>query len=234
MLMLPIPSYINVEKLRGQPPNFSWSDDLPHGVLQELDKVTVHTIAGASDLAKVAFVIGCAEWVVYRFEAESSVDFAWDFIESSWARLIDPFLGRPWEPREWVWTGRADGSIVTALHSITNTFYGIDEGGGWRQEIPLASTFTAHVLGGFREFQQWRDAVVAHLVQHFPYDDVDPFGPPVPRTALDPSVELTGALREAALRSFLQSLNPERNRFLTSSHEQQQLRAAMLDDDDDE
>jgi hypothetical protein len=214
------PPYIPFNIIAGTPVTHRWDDDDPYEVLPELDQNLQEEMLSVTDIAKAAFVIGCAEWVVYRFSKASIDRFPLDYIEASWARLIDPSLGKVWEPDDWDdWLGPIRGPIATTLLTITNVYASIEEGVGADTEAAFASSIARHVLPDTQQFLLWQEVAVARLQRAYAIDESDPTGPPVPREALDPSFELTTETALEALQAFKQSLDFPANDFLIEPEE---------------
>jgi hypothetical protein len=205
-----------VDALQGMPVSHAWDDWDPYPLVGEPDPAVVDALAGLSQRAKKAFAIAAAEWVVFRFGKLSDDSLPLEYLEASWAGLVDWDLAYVWEPDRDHAAGPVAGPLDMAVRTLTNTHTALELAEG-EQDAGLLAKLALHVIPDPAAYLAWQKEALARLAALYPFDPGDPYGPPVPRQALDPGVPLADVAPDKAgplLNAFINSLDFDRNEFL--------------------
>jgi hypothetical protein len=208
-----IPSYIPIDKIANMPIEHHWDDYDPYILFPELNEDTMLFLSKMTERAKYAFAIGCAEWVVYRFQKFSDDPRPLQFLESCWAVEMSEMFESPDESEDEEWEGPVRGPIDLALMTVLNTFYGTDDRNS-EEDAAFAELIPLHVLPNAEDFISWRDRILPSLIASYPYNEKDILGMPVPREALDPSLPLNMDQRTKLVNDYLSNLPIDGNPFL--------------------
>ncbi len=211
--MIENPSYIPISLIQNQPIKYTWNDWDPYAAVGEPSEETAFQLSQLSNRAIISFSIGCAEWVIYRFKELKSDTRPYDYLEALWAFEMSKEIMLPPESNEDEWQGRilapVDLAIVTVFNTVNQTEYEIPD-----LDAAFAERIAIYVLGDSEPFLKWKSAVMPRLESLFPRDGKDPWGLPVPREVLDPTVELRPEILMNLVNRFLKSLHYDSNKFI--------------------
>ena len=217
--MLTPPPYFSVADLQAQPITHTWDDWDPYPDLGDPDDALIEAARGISGLAREAFAIACAEWVIFRLGALTADRLPLAYIEASWARLINWQGASIWEPDIDHYLGPILGPQGLAAVTITNCHNALPLHDG-AVDAAFAARIPRHVLPDPTPFLAWQEQAMARLHHLYPQVDADFLGPPVPRQALDPALpvaELTAGSCAMLLNAFVRDLDFAANAFLDAN-----------------
>jgi hypothetical protein len=207
------PNYIPIAQIQSMPIVHKWSDWDPYEIVGRPKPDTMEQLGRVSDRANIAYAIGCAEWVIYRFKLINSETSPLYFIEASWAFEMDEGMDSPPESDEEEWKGPIRGPMDLALMTILNTYYSAENNAA-EVEAAFAELIPLHVLTDIRPFLDWRESAISRLQMYYQRDSNNLAGSSVPREALDPSVDLKLSSSEELVRAFLENLDWTGNPYL--------------------
>lgn len=209
------PSYVPIQDILAEPLSHSWDDWDPYAILQPADERTVAQLTRVHNRGITAFAIGCAEWVVYRFNAHSDDTMPYQYLEAYWAYVMGiENVDIPVTEHE-EWTGLMRGPMNLALMTVMNTVF-LSEEGPPAEECGIAEQNALHVLPNKESFFTWRDAVLPRLQSLCPRDEVHPDGFPVAREVLDPNINLALDDLPSLTATFLATLDYDANPYIRS------------------
>jgi hypothetical protein len=220
------PPYMPVAALQAMPVSHGWDDWDPYPLVGDPDPAVEAALRRVSQRAKKAFATACAEWVWFRLARLYDSPSPRDYLEASWASVVDWALAYVWEPGHEHCDGPVRGPIDMAIRTLTNTHNALELAAG-EVDAALLAKLALHVMpqtghdGAHPHapgaFLAWQKEALGRLQALYPLDPREPFGPPVPRQALDPGVPLAEVAPDRAgplLRAFLNGLDFDRNEFL--------------------
>jgi len=190
-----------------------WDDGNPYSLLGDVDPFTEQALSKVTARAAIAYAIGCAEWVVFRFCNLSDDPRPYLFIEASWAFQMSNRYACPPESDESEWKGEIRGPIDLTLMTILNTIYAVEDGSP-HVEAAFAEQLPLHVIPNQQNFLNWRGTVLERLQHLYPISTADNMGPPVPREALDPSSQFDSAGAAKLVDMFFENLDEKANSYL--------------------
>jgi hypothetical protein len=212
-MALPPPSYVPLALLEKMPVSHRWNDWDPYSLLGTQDPTTQMRLARVSDRAQIAYAIGCAEWVTYRFQHLFDDLRPYEFLEASWACEMSSDFATPPQLAEEEWQGPIRAPIDLSLVTILNTFYTTEDGSG-EVDAAFAERIPLHVLTDHAPFLQWRDRVFDRFEKLFHRETNDLLGSPVPREAMDPDVPVSEEMLDKYVGQFFSQLGQTANPFL--------------------
>jgi hypothetical protein len=207
------PSYIPARALEAMPITHKWDDWDPYPLIAKNNPETENWLAQAGNYAKFVFAIGCAEWVVARFDRELNDIRSWQYIDACWAYEMSSDFTLPAELDDSQWLGPILGPVCLALTTVINTRYGFDEDNA-QIDVAFAEQVALHVMPDNRLFQQWRDIVLCRLVDLCPVDSGLPSGIRLPRHVLNPDVIIEANALPSLLKASLEGLDLLTNPFV--------------------
>src|SRR5579863_9939134 len=92
----PAPAYIPVEAIASSPIAHSWDDWDPYVLVGEPDDRVVERLQQVSLRARLAYALGCSEWICYRLQRHSLSLGPCEYVDATWARLLRWELGYVW------------------------------------------------------------------------------------------------------------------------------------------
>lgn len=209
-----LPRHIPISDLAMQPVVHLWNDYDPYILFREPSEYTENMLLRISNCAKIAFAIGCAEWVVSRFSAISDDLLPQQFIEACWAAEMSSSFATPDETEDEEWQGPVRGPIDLALMTILNTFYAVEDGNA-EEDAAFAELVALHVLPYPDEFLVWREQVLIRFAALYPAKEKSRSGA-VPREALNTKIDFKYSQNKLFIEQFLKDLDSEKNPLLIS------------------
>lgn len=224
MTLLP-QSHIELSGVADLPITHDWDDDDPESAYTDEDPRLEHRIAKISRRGVVALSAGFAEWVAWRFsKQESNATILLQVIEAVWASVIDwrfllP-LGSPGRKLVWKeWRGPVRGPQCAVFKLLKDVVEIASSDQYAAPESACLSNLVLYVVEDSKPFKDWRRGTIRRLTQSFPLKREDPLGPPVPREALDLTVDFDPKKTAESLAKFLAALDPKANPYLRPPHE---------------
>jgi len=217
-MTLKSPTFVPIAAISSLQIAHRWDDYDPYPLLPDPCLDTEDRLSKLSDRAIVAFAIGCAEWVVYRFSELSDDPRPLQFVEACWAAEMSEVYATPDESEDEEWEGPIRGPIDLALMTVLNTFYAFEDDNA-EDDAAFAELVALHVLPDTTSFLAWRDAVLDRLRATFPRKKRKPLGDPVPREMLDPTLSFDDGQRVELVKAFLTRLPKTSNPFLARTEE---------------
>lgn len=208
-----IPHYIPVEEISSLPLSYEWDFWDPYEILGKINESTMNDLDKISDRGQIAFSIGCAEWVVARLSKHLSDTKAFLYIDACWAFQLDTGIASPLAPNEDEWQGSVLAPIDLAIVSILNTYYTTEDGQG-AIEAAFSELIPIQVLFDKTPFFVWREKILNRLKTHFPRQENDHWGLPVPKEALNPDLPLDTELIKQYAASNLEQIFNTKNIFI--------------------
>jgi hypothetical protein len=207
------PNYIPISVIAREPVRHTWDEWDPYPALGLQDEETISRLAKITDRAQIAYAIGCAEWVVYRFAGVSVDPSPYEYLEAFWAYVMSDNLKQPPATNDGEWTGPVRAAIDMSLTTIINTI-ALTETATGDTEAAFAELIVLHVLPDPHPFNVWKEMAITRLTRYFPRTRKEDWGPPVPREIFDSSVDLTAEIQPALIKQFLSRVNTDKNKFL--------------------
>lgn len=197
-----------------QPPGYEWDDWDPYSQLGDPDQRTQALLRAVSGRAKLAFAIGCTEWIVGRLDAQLGMDRSpWHFIEACWAFEMSDDYALPPESDESQWQGIVRAPVDLALMTILNTSIGIEDDNA-EVDAAFAAQIALHVQCDRGPFLTWRRLALHRLRRLYPAAEGEPMGEPVPREAVQFPSRFDPRTAAADIKNFLAAVHVGSNPFL--------------------
>lgn len=220
------PSYIAALHLETLPPTYEWDTVLFNTFWSVNDEDNPRLASAIQMLSvKATFALGVAlcEWVIARVETHTDTRDARlrteaaraASIDKRYAKLPPPAPTPPSEPAQFASPLRLAMKIGAYSHDRFS-------GDG---EIVYAGTqglamLVDHILEQKAEFTAWMSESLRRAHQHYPADDRPAEEQaPVPQELFEPGFVWSQQAVDAALRGFLQSLDPTKNPYLCTPQE---------------
>lgn len=232
-MTLTVPAYLVASGVRTSTLRFEWDESKLGNIEEPYDEAFIAMLATRfSQRGIIATMLGCAEWLVYRFMALNADPAPWDYLEAAWAMTVHHRYSNYGSGTGWIehtqsnadhWTGPVEGPIARALIIVQSTIQEL----AWHRHSPAddsryiarsAATvhkLVLHVIEQPEPYRMWLSCVLDRLEKGCPLVRGDELGDVVPRAALDPLVPFDASLIEAAMDEFLGSLVPACNPFLS-------------------
>lgn len=221
------PVYIPIKEISLLPVVHTWNDWDPFEPLAWPDETLKNKLKDVSNTGISCFALGCAEWVVYRFEKQLKSNFSYHFLEAFWLYIIGVDAALPAETESEQWEGVVLGPINLSLMTVLNTIY-LAEQGPPVQNGALAAVIVEYVLQKNKKFENWKDNVINRLLKYSPRNKEFPDGKPLPRELLDPDVDYKEELRMNLIKKMVYSIDFTLNPFLKKIDKRKlQLRASF-------
>ena len=179
--------------------------------------------------AGIGLAIACGEWVCHRFSALSSDPDPLLFLEAAWAGNIHIAYCRYTENADNEWRGVIRGPLNMTMTIVNDGLFCLEEEPSGGLRAAWMHKLARHVLPQLDAFDEWFEAIVTRLEQHYLkvdhpdqsglFDDSPDLGPRVPREAYDPDHPFDPTQTAPALDAFLSRLTPDRNPYLRPADE---------------
>jgi hypothetical protein len=226
-----VPSYILAASVQATAIRYTWDDWNVRSAEQPLDIELIRVLETLPLRTTVAYAIGSAEWLVYRFLPLVQDNAPWAFLEASWAMMIDDHYTNYGDATGWAeysqhdWAGAIKGPVKSALLAVES---GLEELAWHAPEHPpnylkymarLAgqiNALTQHVLPDATAYRQWSGQVIERLKAVYRLIEGDEIGDVVPPQAVDPSFPFKPERTEELVNVYLKGLDYTKNPFLSS------------------
>lgn len=219
---LPIPSYIIEANIVTNVIHYHWDEWSVKDYFIEVDEDQFDRLDELSDAANLALAIGCGEWIYHRFSILTDDPDPKYYLEAAWAAIVYPGYCKYIETIDDEWRGPIRGPLNMMISILNDGIHCRDTDPHEATRACWMYNLAKHVLPHFEEFERWFDVCTIRFEAHHPWredeDDIweegPPFGLPVPREALDPSLSYDPENAPELIDRFLGSLNPGQNPFL--------------------
>lgn len=178
-----------------------------------LDPVLQVALRQLSGRAVIAFTIGTAEWIFYRFGSLEESVLPWQCAEAGWAQIVDFRYSTHSDIDLEKWRGPVRGPIGIAMRRVRFVVNQTEVGGEPTWRAGRVAKLAEHVLPDSRPYREWRDVVMERLRRIYPASTEDPLGEVVPREAVD-LAPFDPADTTALVNRFLSGLDPRSNPFI--------------------
>jgi hypothetical protein len=220
-MTLQLPNYIQASHVQNNIIRYEWDDWNIERAQEPFDKVLYERLLGVGMRANVAFTIGTAEWIVYRFGLLADDPLPLRYLEAAWAQMIDWRYGAyyGWQDltKDEEWKGPVKGPVGVAMSRVMYAIQQTEESGGDPSvRATWISSLARYVIPVPEEYQAWRESVLKRLETIYARDRGDPKGEVVPKEAIDPEYEFRVEQTESLVNDFLTTLDCRRNAFLHS------------------
>jgi hypothetical protein len=193
-------------------PQFVWDGYDPYSVLSDLDAATKEILEKMTDRGRIAYSLGCSEWVVFTLLPLIEDNRPLHLLEAFWAFQMSDRYALPDEFREEEWLGQVRGPIDLSLVTVRNTVIGTEEGDS-HLDASFAELIPLHILPDPEPFYAWREHALKALTQ-FTSATTTQRGDPVPRELIMDSVDAQHLSSGELVNRFLDSADPAQNPFL--------------------
>ena len=199
--------------------HYEWDNwDLEKAYLP-LDKEFEKKMMGIGKRAVIAFTIGCLEWIVFRLDGLFTEEDPKQYLEASWAAIVDGRYLWPLELDYDYWSTPILGPLAlgTAI-AIEATVKTYEEEVESRMEPATEAAeiekLVRHVLNQTDAFESWKEAVVQRLEHLYPRNPDDVLGPLVPPDVVNVDQEFSKKGVEERIDTYLRSLDVKSNPYL--------------------
>lgn len=230
------------ESICSAPTDFRWSGARDHIGPVETVTPLLERLGNTTTCAQVTLCAGVFWWGFTRLSSFSALDHCQELFEAAFAYQVDwRYCDRDQGPTAEVPDHPAADSALLQLTHFMRAALGERSWSSYYQ--PVTSTFhSAHIVQHILPkqnqgmFNEWLNAVVDRIKTHYakptePFKKKKEFatpceheaflarhrGPPLPPQVLDLSIPYRPEARETLVREFLQSLDPDKNRYLRSA-----------------
>jgi len=232
MISIP-PNFIKSTGIIGAPIKYKWNSDLGLKFYAAKDQnARLYKAIDASQFkAKMAIGAAVTEWIIWRFDGHTNLADAHQRIEAAWVSVIDPLYTKnlSLKMKEDDDAAPVEGALELALCLLGEIHGRYAKGNIYLAErIVNQSMLARHLMPEKKPFDDWLSTTLQRAAEAFPrttnYDKrtgiFDASGEkPVPREFFDPNFQYTEVHAEAALRAFLQTLDPKQNPYLNTPEE---------------
>jgi hypothetical protein len=216
--LLSIPNYVLKAGIDSLEIRFTWDEwgSKKNIYRREGDELLSERACELSQRGRMALVNGIAEWVAYRFKSLLGTNDPFDFLEAAWAGEVDRRYLLPFDVDDPEWSGPVKGVVRRALE-VTQDCVDLGWQNGETARLLVRITNLArYVLPQTEAFDEWLIFAVAKTKTVSPSSSTDFLGAAVARESLDPDCS-TMMGTDALIRRLLESVSPERNRFVPTT-----------------
>jgi hypothetical protein len=218
-MTLQIPNWVAQSGADSQPPEHTWRGT------PDFNRENAKLESKFYDLSRSAtLAIGIAftEWTVWRLRPYSDFEAPLHVVEAAWAATIDiryykiPTIAQFQERK-----GPIDGVLRAAKDLIEQLLRAFNTPS--KQNVPGETVYpyflARHVMPDKKPFDAWLKATLQRSQHLYPFNEHDITGPPVPRQAMDPTLNFTTEQTPQLLADYLQNLDPTTNPYLRTPDE---------------
>lgn len=213
-MVLQPPRWVQVPGIQDEKIRYLWDDWDVEAVDMPLNPALQKRLVALSNRAIVAFTIGTAEWIVYRFAGLSTDLRPSQYLEAGWAQLVDFRYSEQTEIDFAEWRGPVRGPLGIAIRRVLYAVQQAAVAGDPAWRAGRAAKLAQHVLPSARPFDDWQERVLDRMRELWPASADNPLGDVIPREALDPEITFDPTRTESLVRAFLARLDWRENPFL--------------------
>jgi hypothetical protein len=214
-----IPRYIELSNVAAQTMRYKWDDWNIEQAEEPIDESLAGRFSQLSLRAVVAFTLGTAEWIVYRYKTLCDISLPLQYLEASWVRIVDFRYGSvTWEEfvNESEWSGPVKGPIGTAMTRVMYAISEAEEYGNPELRACWIFNLARYVLADPGPYDTWGEQVLLRLNSIYQRNSNEMLGEVIPREAIDPAFHFNLAQTEELINQFLAGLDHRSNPFLCS------------------
>jgi len=220
---LTLPGFIGRAAVVGAPIQHAWDQNTTYTFVG--DERLAHRIAETSRRGVLAITVAFAEWVGWRLSPDADAGVLLNYVEASWAAVVD---WRYLRPRHTVpgapvylrdWQGPVRGVVISTCNFLDEVFDGMKPGPPGALSASCLSELALYVMPDPTPYKDWRRFAIGRLATMYPPLPAGDLGPPIPREAMDPDVDYRPEMADELIRARLQHLDPGRNPFLRTPEE---------------
>lgn len=219
-MSFPAPRYIELSNVAAQTVRYKWDDWNVEQAEEPIDEGLASRLSQLSLRAVVAFTVGTAEWIVYRYKTLRDISLPLLYLEASWARTLDFRYGSvSWEDftNDREWSGPVNGPIGIAMSRVMYAISEAEDYGSPELRACWISNLARYVLEDDGSYSAWADQVLTRLNSIYERSSNDVLGEVIPREAIDPAfLQFAVSQTEGLINGFLASLNYRSNPFLNT------------------
>lgn len=202
---------------------FLWDEWSVKSTYEPVRPQEVARLAALSRRANSAFTVAIGEWILARFEGMDPDPEPAQFLQAAWAAVVDVRYAREIEIVDEEWRGPVRGPISMALTFVIDALFAEEAGPNASFNPAWAAVFARHVLPSSDAFDAWFALCLERLELLYPaprdedsdwFEPENNWGSPVPSEAFDPDHGFVAENRESLIQRYLDTLDPESNRFL--------------------
>jgi hypothetical protein len=194
-------------------PAYVWDAYDPYSVLGDRDPSTDEIVRKLTERARIAYALGCAEWVVFTLSPLIEDDRPMQQLQAFWAFQMSDRYALPHELIEAEWQGPVRGPIDLSLVTVRNTVATIEDGEAYIH-ASFAERIPQYTLRDPAPFLTWRAHALKALTE-FASATNSERGDPIPRELMMNSPELYQRLPPGEwVDRLLASVDPTRNPYL--------------------
>lgn len=235
----PAPTYVTDASIAGAPIGYKWDNNLAMRFHAAKDQnVRLYTaVDEASFKAKMSLGVAVAEWNIWRFEGHAPIEDALLRIEAAWACAIDPMYSKNLRfkltPSVHESADPVLGPLEIAVSALGVTYAHFEKKSIYIAEpVVRQATLAKHLIPGKTVFSDWLSAAVRKTAETFPrgatYDTTTrvydaSHETPVAREFFESAFVYSEASSRAALKAFLEALDPAANPYLNTADEMRSM-----------
>ena len=221
--MLQIPKYIESARIVDEPLGFEWDELQKDEVLLDQPRL-MRRLNAISYRGVLSFSLGVIEWIIWRLSRhlkELKEERPFQATEAAWAGAIDWRYLKSLELPEWEeeFDESVGGPLALGFELLTEVFIEARRVRPVSQSAAPLSEIPIKILPKTDSYKEWRRSTIQRLKQVYPMKDQDRLGQPVPREALETSLDYRPELASEYLAKFLRECNPNENPYLSSPEE---------------
>jgi hypothetical protein len=218
-MALSLPRYVRLLAIRDNVLRYKWDDWNVEQAEEPIDEVLFKRLVGISYRADVAFTIGTAEWIVFRFTSLCNDALLLQYLEAAWAQLIDlHYGGIRWDnfTAAQDWTGPVKCPLKVCMNHLADALEEADEGDEPAFLAALVANLAKYVITDPRQYLTWQERALNRLEVLYRRDSEESLGEVIPKEVLDPDRQFSVEQTEVLINRFLRALDYRSNPFLNS------------------
>jgi hypothetical protein len=227
------PQHIRAANLFTGTPAYAWDEWNLKDYYRFEDPAQLDALAQLTNKANTALGIGIGEWICARFLPLDPDPAPLQYMEAAWATMAHQAYCRYIETVDDEWRGPVRAPLAIAIVVVNDAIFNVYEDPHVAWRVCWLYNLAHHVLADSTAFDRWFERSVQRLNQFHSkqaeqaigaataslFDPVPFQGRPVPREALDPDFLYHPHQAPALLDTYLRSLKPASNPFLSSVNE---------------
>jgi hypothetical protein len=236
--MFQMPQYIEKIKVTDHEVDFEWVEGDETDYYNRDSQQLTTKIMELSPRARLALAIGIAEWIVWRVNGFSKYQDVTDFVESSWAGVIDPRYTLEWTRQGKEFLGPVLGPQRIVARHLDKAMLKTWDRQTTIRNCQYLAFLCHHVWKRRKALKDWLLFAFDRLADLYPIspvtqdyygtrgktgDEPFDFGDVVPREVLDPDFNFDPQAVPKLLDAYLRGLNPDTNRFLRTPQQMVEL-----------
>jgi len=201
--------------------HYEWDNWEPSKACLPIDEEFKKRMMGIEKRAIIAFTIGCLEWIVFRLDGLFTEEAPRQYLEASWAAIVDWRYLWPFELDYNYWSTPILGPLALgtglAIDATTVT-YAEEEEPGLEPATRAAQimNLVLHVLNKTDSFESWKEAAVQRFEKYYPRNPGDVLGSLVPPDVVDVDLKFRKKGVEKRIDTYLRSLDVKSNPYLVN------------------